>query len=128
MKSLGIENTYLFFSRHLLIVEGETEQEFIPAYFMKKHGKPITSDPIKVINARGIANIPGFSKAILELHYPEKIYLVVDNDATPEMQELIVNLGIPDERKFVIGEKEFEDSFSSEVLHRCSVQLFAGMW
>lgn len=119
LKSLGIENVYLFFSRHLVIVEGETEEKFIPAYFMKKHGKPITSDLIKVINTKGITNIPGFSKAILELHCPENIYLVVDNDATPEMQELIDNLGIPDERKFVIGAKEFEDSFSSAVLHRC---------
>lgn len=119
LKALGVENTYLFFSRHIVIVEGETEEEFIPSYYLKKHGKPITSDLIKVINTRGITNISGFSKAILEIHNPENIYLVVDNDASPEIEELIGELNIPNEQKFIIGDKEFEDAFQSNVLHKC---------
>ena len=118
LRALGVENTYLFFSRHLVIVEGETEEEFIPAYYMSKFGKPITSSLVKVINTRGITNIPGFSSAILELHDSENIYLVVDNDASPETEELIASLNIPDERRFVIGVNEFEDAFDSAVLHR----------
>ncbi len=119
LKALGVENTYLFFSRHIVIVEGETEEEFIPSYYLKKYGKPITSDLIKVINTRGITNISGFSKAILEIHDPENIYLVIDNDASPEIEELINGLNISDDRKFIIGEKEFEDAFQSDVLHKC---------
>ncbi len=118
LRALGVENTYLFFSRHLVIVEGETEEEFIPAYYLNKFGKPITSSLVKVINTRGITNIPGFSSAILELHDSENIYLVVDNDASPETEELIGSLSIPDERRFVIGANEFEDAFDSAVLHR----------
>lgn len=34
LRSLGIENTYLF-SRHIVIVEGETEEQFLPSYFLK---------------------------------------------------------------------------------------------
>ncbi len=119
LRSLGVENTYLFFSRHIIIVEGETEEAFIPAYYMKNKGKIITSDLIKVINTKGINNVVGFCTAILELHDSERIYLVVDNDASPELEILINNLNIPDERKFVIGEKEFEDAFDSKAIHSC---------
>lgn len=119
LKTLGIENTYLFFSRNLVIVEGETEEEFLPSHYLKRHDRPITSDLIKVINSRGITNIPGFSKAILELHSPDNIYILMDNDASPDTQELIDKLGIPTERKFIVGTKEFEDAFNSETLHKC---------
>ncbi|MDP2210188.1 MAG: AAA family ATPase, partial [Candidatus Aquicultor sp.] len=119
LKSLGIENTYLFFARHLIVVEGETEAEFIPAYYLKKHGRMAASNLVKVINTQGITNIPGFTQAILELHDPEKIYLVFDNEATPELRRLIDLLNIPAERKFIVGEKEFEDSIDSNVLCRC---------
>lgn len=119
LRSLGVENTYLFFSRHIIIVEGETEEIFIPSYYMKNKGKMITSDLIKVINTRGINNIVGFCTAILELHDPEKIYLLVDNDASPDLEILIDKLQIPDQRKFIVGQKEFEDAFSSRIMFSC---------
>ncbi len=119
LKSLGVENTHLFFSRVLIIVEGETEEKFISTYYMNKIGRLITSDLIKIINVEGISNIHGFARAILELHDPENIYLVFDNDASQELSELINKLSIPDERKFIIGNKEFEDAFQTDVLHRC---------
>ena len=119
LRSLGVENTYLFFSRHLIIVEGETEENFIPSYFLSKFEKTLSSCLVKIINAKGITNIPGFSRAILELHNPQQIYLLYDNDASPELVELIGSLAIPEPQRFVVGDKEFEDSFSSDVLHRC---------
>ena len=122
LKSLGVENVYLFFARYIVIVEGETEENFVPSYFLKKYGRTIASSLIKIINVRGITNIPGFSRAILELHDPKHIYLLFDNDASPELLELINSLGIPDEQKFITGDKEFEDSFESHVLHRCWAQ------
>ncbi len=119
IKSLGIENTFLFFSRHIIIVEGETEESFIPHYYLRKKGLPLSSALVKIINSRGIKNIPGFSNALLEITNPNNIYMVIDNDASSETQELIDQLNIPDERKFIIGTKEFEDSFPSETLHDC---------
>lgn len=116
LRSLGVENTYLFFSRHLVIVEGETEEGFLPEYFITQFDKPIGSNLVKIINTKGIANIPGFCKAILEIHDPEKIYLLFDNDATDELNEVIEALNVPDARRFIVGNKEFEDAFSDKVL------------
>jgi putative ATP-dependent endonuclease of the OLD family len=119
LKSLGVENTYLFFAKHIILVEGATEEAFIPAYYQRATRKPITSALVKIINVEGINNIPGFSKAILELHNPENIHLLFDNDVSAELLELISCLGIDENRKFLIGDREFEDSFESGILHRC---------
>ncbi len=117
LRSIGVENTYLFFARHIIIVEGETEEQFLPSHFIKSFDETISSSLIKIINCKGITNIPGFAKAMLEIHNPENIHLLYDNDASPELTELINELGVPDERKYIIGTKEFEDAFSDEALH-----------
>lgn len=117
LRALGIENTYLFFSKHIIIVEGETEEKFIPSYFIKAFDETLSSSLVKIINCKGIPNIPGFSKALLEIHNPEKIHLLFDNDASPELMGLIDGLQIPDERKYVVGAKEFEDAFTDQALY-----------
>ncbi len=117
LRSLGIENTYLFFSRHIVIVEGETEEQFLPSYFLKKYGETLSSSLVKVMNCKGITNIPGFARALLELHNPENIHLLYDNDASPELSELIDSLNVPADRKYIVGEKEFEDAFDDEALY-----------
>ena len=117
LRSVGVENTYLFFSRHIVIVEGETEERFLPSYFINKFDQTLTSSLVKVINCKGIPNIPGFAKAILEIHSPDNIHLLYDNDASPELAELIDRLEIPAVRNYVVGETEFEDAFSNEALH-----------
>lgn len=118
LRSIGIENTYLFFSRHIIIVEGETEEQFLSSYFLKNFDETLSSSLVKVINCKGIPNIPGFAKAILEIHNPENIHLLYDNDASPYLAELIDKLNISDQRKYIVGNKEFEDAFSDEVLYR----------
>ena len=70
-----------------------------------------------MINCKGIQNIPGFSTALLEIHNSENIHLLFDNDASPELRELIDRLGIPDERQYVVGTKEFEDAFTDQALY-----------
>ncbi|WP_435389214.1 ATP-dependent nuclease [Halomonas ramblicola] len=126
LRSLGVENTYLFFSRHVVIVEGETEEKFLPSYFLNKFNETLSSSLIKVMNCKGITNIPGFARAILELHSPDNIHLLYDNDASPELSELIDRLDVPDERKYVVGEKEFEDAFSDDALHSAWSQYLVG--
>lgn len=111
LQSLGIENLYLFFAKTLIIVEGETEFEFIPRMYLKRTGSNLNTKLIKIINSQGIPNIPGFSKAILELHDPSSILMMYDNDAQESTSNLISALEIPPERRFIIGTKEFEDSF-----------------
>lgn len=54
LQSIGIENVQLFFARTIIIVEGETEYEFITNYYLKAFNRSINSDLIKVINVGGI--------------------------------------------------------------------------
>jgi putative ATP-dependent endonuclease of the OLD family len=122
LRSLGVENTHLFFSRQIVLVEGETEENFISSYYLARTQRTISSGLIKVINAQGIQNIPGFAKAILELHGPEKVYVLYDNDASEELVNLIRYLDLPGCQNFQIGHREFEDAFESPVLHRCWVE------
>ncbi len=122
LRSLGVENTHLFFSRQIVLVEGETEENFIPSHYLSRTQHTLSSGLIKVINAQGIQNIPGFAKAILELHDPEKIYVLYDNDASQELVELINRLNLPECQRFQIGYSEFEDAFDAAVLHRCWVE------
>lgn len=117
LRDLGIENTYLYFSKYILLVEGETEEAFIPKMYQKIHGITLKSDLIKIINVQGIKNIYGFSRAILELTNKENLYVLMDNDAQPETVELLDELELPEENTFIVGNREFEDSFSSEVIY-----------
>lgn len=118
-RSLGIENTHIFFSRQLVIVEGETEEQFLHANYLARTQNTLSSGLIKIINVQGVQNIVGFSRGILEFHDPGKIFILCDNDISDDLAKLIAELGIPDEHKFFVGNREFEDAFSSEVLHRC---------
>ena len=116
LRRLGIENIYLYFAKKIILVEGETEQAFFPRIYEKINEISLNSDLIKIINTKGINNIPGFSKALLELIDPKSIYVVRDNDASEETDKLISELKIPDERQIIIGSKEFEDAFTDEIL------------
>jgi putative ATP-dependent endonuclease of the OLD family len=119
LQSVGVENVYLFFARTIVIVEGETEEQFISHYFLKTLNRTINADLIKIINVNGVQNIYGFAKGILELHSLAGICAVFDNDLSDELRELIERLGIHPNNRFVIGNKEFEDAFTDEVLFDC---------
>ena len=124
LRSLGVENTHLFFSRHIVLVEGETEENFISSYYLTRTQRTISSGLIKVINARGIQNIPGFAKAILELHGSGRVYVLCDNDASEDLLKLISCLNLPECQNFQIGHREFEDAFAASVLHRCWIEYY----
>lgn len=119
LHSIGVENIYLFFARTIVVVEGETEEAFTKDFFFKKTGRTLNSSLIKIINVQGIKNIYGFTRGILELHDPSNIRLVFDNDASDDIKEIIRQLSITDDKKYIIGEKEFEDAFSDETIFNC---------
>lgn len=122
LRSLGIENTHLFFSRQIIIVEGETEEQFIPANYLARTQHTISSGLVKVINVQGVQNVVGFARAILELHDPTKIYILCDNDVSDDLAILIAQLQVPDDHKFYVGTHEFEDAFQAHVLHQSWVK------
>lgn len=47
----------------------------------------------------------------------------IDNDASDEIKEIIQRLKISDTKKYIIGEKEFEDAFTNEVLLRVGKRI-----
>jgi putative ATP-dependent endonuclease of OLD family len=98
-------------------VEGQTEEKFIPIMFDNLFGSNLYSNLIKVINAKGINNVPGFASAILELIGKENIFTLVDNDADETTIELIDQLTLDDTNKFTVGTKEFEDSFEPKTIY-----------
>lgn len=116
LRQLGIENVYLYFAKKIVLVEGETEEAFLPRIYEKIYNVSLNSDLIKIINTRGINNIPGFAKALLELVDANSIYIIKDNDASEEALKLIEKLSIPNEKQINMGVKEFEDSFSDDIL------------
>lgn len=116
LQNMGVENIYLFFARTLILAEGQTEEEFITKYFIRTTKRTLSSNLVKIINVDGIQNIPGFAKGILEVHKPDKILVVCDNDASEEIRQLIETLGIGDKQTFIVGDKEFEDAFPDEAL------------
>ncbi len=118
LRSLGVENIYLFFAKTILIVEGETEEAYIPQAYDTLYKKPLSSALVRVINATGIENIYGFTKGILELHDRSSIYVLRDNDASADLEELIASLDLPPEQQIVVGVKEFEDSFGDDLIYQ----------
>lgn len=122
LRALGIENAHLFFCRKILLVEGETEESFVSAQYLKRTSRTMSSSLVKIINVRGMKNIPGFARAVLELHDPQRIYVLHDADASEDLQELLAELNLPQGHTFRIGAREFEDAFDSVLLHRCWVR------
>ena len=117
LRSLGIENVNLFFSRRILIVEGETEETFIPLIYEKLFGNSLYSVLVKVINRKSITDVPRFAEVLSEFVKPEDIFILMDNDADEETIGIIEELEIPEENVFVVGHKEFEDAFEAEVIY-----------
>lgn len=122
LKNIGIENCYLFFAKKILLVEGETEDAFIPSFFENQTKRTLNARLVKILNVKGIRNIYGFAQAILQIHPMENIFIIYDNDATDDTLELIKSLSISDENKLVLGDKEFEDCFSSESLYSAWIE------
>lgn len=118
LRAIGVENVYLFFARTLILVEGETEREFTRAHIKAVTGEDPHSRLVKIIDVKGIGNVSGFARAILEIHDKDHVYVVHDNEMSDGMIDLMSQLSLPSGNEYCVGAKEFEDAFSSDVLHR----------
>lgn len=119
LKSLGITNTNLFFSRKILIVEGRTEEEFIPKVFEKVHGIKLQSILVKIIRGDGIEDATKVAKVFRDFEFfdKDKVYLLVDNDGNIKLKQFIRELKIADENKRELGHIEFEDTFDPLIIY-----------
>lgn len=119
LRALGIENVYLFFARRIILVEGQTEEQFLHAYIPRLTGKDPASNLTKIVNVTGIGNVYGFSRALTEIHSVDRVFVLTDNDLSAEMEDLIRSLALPDTNRLPIGTWEFEDAFDPEVIFEC---------
>lgn len=121
LEELGVENINLFFARKILLVEGETEVNFIEEYFRKYHNTNLKNRLIKVINIEGISNSCGFARAIKELTLKDCTKSLFDTDMkdnTASIETIIRELEFEENKDYyLIGEKEFEDTFNSEDIY-----------
>ena len=121
LKNLGISNVDLFFTNKLIIVEGESEELFLPIFYEKIFGYPISHKFIKIVKADGIDDISNFVRIIKDTFPSTNIFILMDNDASDKEEnklDMIIRKydDISQENIFRLGKIEFEDSFSDEVL------------
>lgn len=120
LRSLGIENTHLFFTRKILIVEGESEQVAIPILFEKYREKNLHNQLVSIFNVKGREGMPHLARVIKELMADVPITVLVDSDLAfrPRTKALLEHLAqYAQVRRFEIGCKEFEDAFDDEVIY-----------
>jgi predicted ATP-dependent endonuclease of OLD family len=123
---LGINNTNLFFSKRVILVEGKTEEMFLPSAFQRKFDVSLNSKLSNVINVEGIHNIAGFATAMTRVLDPEDIYVFIDNDGSENLDVIIDKLNIPENQICKSGEKEFEDAFTDYQLYKSWSQHIEG--
>ena len=121
LKDLGISNIDLFFTNKLVIVEGESEELFLPIFYEKIFGFPIAHKFIKIVKAEGIYDISNFVRVIKDTFPSTNIFIMMDNDASDKEENKLDKIirkydDLSQENIFRIGTIEFEDSFTDEVL------------
>lgn len=116
MKSLGIENSHLFFSRKIVIIEGRTELFFFPHAYEKMYNRPLSRDFIRLMPREGIQDATRFAEVVQDFMSHSDIFLVTDNDASDEVKEIAKGLNIPEANQYKLGIKEFEDLFGSRTI------------
>ncbi len=121
-RSVGLSNSSLFYERAFLVVEGESEENALPILYKNLYGRSFIED--------GIVLIPLFTcgawKSILSVlhnHRETMTVLLLDNDClSPEscakismdsLEEIGFSKEYFDKNGFFIGNKEFEDAFST---------------
>lgn len=120
LNDLGINNIDLFFTNKLIIVEGETEQLFLPKFYQKIYKHPLSHKFVKIVKAEGIGDIPNVVRITKNAFPDTPMYILMDNDSKETEEKLKKLIDKYDDLTwdniFIIGNKEFEDSFSDEVL------------
>jgi putative ATP-dependent endonuclease of OLD family len=126
-RELGITNTLMFYERCFVLIEGETEENALPILYRKIYGHSLLEDGIQPINVKGNGAVKEFLR-LLSSNRQELTIVFVDSDAqnTAEAElteETLRSAGFGDdfiaERLLYIGDREFEDAFSNEIIARC---------
>lgn len=134
-KEMGLSNSHIFFEKAFILVEGPTEVNFLPLAYKKLYDSLFTEDGISLINLYGNGAATNFMKLLMK-NKRDLICLFLDSDTKnlrknelckaynsttsdckkEEYEEWIDSFF--DQKITLIGNKEFEDSFSSDFIVR----------
>lgn len=126
-RELGITNTLIFYERCFILVEGDTEDNALPIFYKKIYGHSLIEDGICLINIRGNGAAKEFLN-LLSQNRKELTLIFIDRDSedlaeAKLTEEALQNAGFDeqfiDQRILYIGNQEFEDSFSNDVIAQC---------
>lgn len=112
--SLGVKNSDFLFYDKFLVVEGDTEQFFIPKLYKLYTGKDLLDDNIQLINIQGKDKwtmnkslmdkiMSGFKKT------ENNVIYLFDNDMSFEIGAAAIK-----ENMFFVGDQDIEDSLDNE--------------
>jgi len=124
-QAIGLSNTAIFFERAFLLVEGDSEELAIPIIYRNIYGRSLRDDGIRLVNLLTC----GAWKTVLRVLLKNRldvVHLLLDTDCvhpdssakvTPEsIQEIGCPANFEIENVTYIGTKEYEDSFSSQLI------------
>ncbi len=111
---LGITNSILFYERCYIIIEGLTEENSLPIFYHRLFDHSMIEDGIRLINIEGNGGRTGLLK-LLGKNKQEFTIVFLDADTKSKKEFQESNLS----KIYYIGEKEFEDSFSDDVICMC---------
>lgn len=129
-RELGITNSLLFYERCFILIEGETEENALPILYRKQFGRSILEDGIRIINVNGNGAVKEFLK-LLSRNRKQMTIVFVDRDTKGQKSakltaEVLQGAGFDEafigERLVYVGDREFEDCFSDEMIIACLQQ------
>jgi hypothetical protein len=126
-RDIGISNSLLFYDRCFVLIEGGTEEIALPLFYRRIYGHSMLEDGIRLVNVGGC----GGGTEILSLfknNRQEHVLIFADSDVKTNSsarfrKETLRQLGYADALLnsiiIHIGDMEFEDAFSDEVIAQC---------
>lgn len=125
-REIGMQNSSMFFEKCFVLVEGESEQNFLPIAYKNIYKESMAENGITIINIKGNGSALDFLKLLIK-NKENRLILVVDRDSTNINSRSVINklknsIGETEANKFFkdrvifIGEKEFEDCFTNEYI------------
>ncbi len=131
-RELGITNTLMFYENCFILVEGETEENALPLFYRTIYGRSLLEDGINIINVKGKGAFKEFLR-LLSRNKQELAVFFMDTDCAETnddkmTKQVLRENGFPEEtcgaRIILVGQQEFEDRFSPQVL----VKAFNKRW
>lgn len=131
-REMGLSNSHFFFEKAFILVEGQTEINFLPLAYKKLNNSSFVEDGISIINLGGNGAAADFMKLLMK-NKKDLVILFLDSDtrnvkksdlyrAFDQIQDCNEKEykkwvdDFFDEKLMLIGEKELEDTFSDDFI------------